>query len=130
MRNPREEGRLKTVIERDDQGTLRTRHDIDALRAHAAANAWIPSGPSDKAASAAIEALGAVLPAWQILRQTSAATDEDRAAVDAWLVRVQQFTESHPGGNSIGTQRGTNEMLIGLITGNDALYQKGLQEGF
>jgi predicted O-methyltransferase YrrM len=43
---------------------------------------------------------------------------------------VQQFTDSHPGGNSIGTQRGTNEMLIGLMTGNDALYQKGLQEGF
>lgn len=113
-----------------DLDMTRSRRDIDALRAHAAANAWIPAGPSDKAASAAIEALGAVLPAWLILRQTTVASDDDRAAIDGWLVRVQQFTDSHPGGNSIGTQRGTNEMLIGLITGNDALYQKGLQEGF
>ena len=41
MWNPREEGRLKTVIERDDQGTLRTRHDIDMcrVRAHATVHA-------------------------------------------------------------------------------------------
>ncbi len=88
------------------------------------------SGPADKAASAAIEAVGAVLPAWLILRQTSVATDKDRVTIDAWLLRVQRFTDSHPGGNSIGTQRGTNEMLLGLITGDDRLYRKGMQESF
>ena len=113
-----------------DLDMARSRRDIDALRAHAAANAWIPAQRSDPAASAAIEAVGAVLPAWQILRQTSVATDDDRAVVEGWLIRVARFTDIHPGGNSIGTQRGTNEMLLGLIVGDDALYQKGLQEGF
>ena len=97
---------------------------------HAAANAWIPSQNSEPAASAAIEAVGAVLPAWQILRQTSVATDDDRAVVEGWLLRVSRFTNSHPGGNSIGTQRGTNAMLLGLIVGDDTLYREGLEEGF
>ena len=41
MRNPREQRRLKTVIERDDQGALRTGHDIGMcrVRAHAAVHA-------------------------------------------------------------------------------------------
>ena len=108
----------------------RARRDIDALRTHAAANAWIPSQNSEPAASAAIEAVGAVLPAWQILRQTSVATDDDRAVVEGWLIRVSRFTNIHPGGNSIGTQRGTNAMLLGLIVGDDALYRMGLEEGF
>lgn len=113
-----------------DLDMARARRDIDALRAHAAANAWIPAQPSEPAASAAIEAVGAVLPAWHILRQTSAATDNDRAMVDAWLLRVSAFTTIHPGGNSIGTQRGTNSMMLGLIVGDDAQYRNGLQEGF
>ena len=108
-----------------DLDMARARRDIDALRAHAAANAWIPAQNSEPAASAAIEAVGAVLPAWQILRQTSVATDDDRAVVEGWLLRVSRFTDIHPGGNSIGTQRGTNEMLLGLIVGDDALYQGG-----
>ena len=113
-----------------DLDMARTRRDIDSLRAHAAANAWIPGQSSNGAASAAIEALGAVLPAWLILRQTSVATDDDRAVVEDWLVRVSRFTEIYPGGASVGTQRGTNEMLLGLIVGDDALYQEGLREGF
>jgi hypothetical protein len=117
----------RTLIDLD---MVRARRDIDALRAHAAANAWIPAQSSEPAASAAIEAVGAVLPAWQILRQTSVATDDDRAVVEAWLIRVSRSTNIHPGGNNIGTQRGTNEMLLGLIVGDDALYQKGLQESF
>jgi Alginate lyase len=113
-----------------DLDMARSRRDIDALRAHAGANAWIPAQRSDPAASAAIEAVGAVLPAWQILRQTTVATDDDRAAVDGWLLRVARFTDIHPGGNSIGTQRGTNAMMLGLIVGDDALYRNGLQESF
>jgi poly(beta-D-mannuronate) lyase len=74
--------------------------------------------------------VGAVLPAWQILRQTTVATDDDRAVVDGWLLRVARFTDIHPGGNSIGTQRGTNEMMLGLMVGDDALYQNGLRESF
>jgi hypothetical protein len=113
-----------------DLDMVRARRDIDALRAHATANAWIPAQSSDPAASAAIEGLGAVIPAWLILRQTTVATDDDRAVVEGWLLRVSRFTDIHPGGNSIGTQRGTNEMLLGLIVGDDALYQGGLREGF
>ena len=70
-----------------DLDMARARRDIDALRAHAAANAWIPSQNSEPAASAAIEAVGAVLPAWQILRQTSVATDDDgRSWKAGWSV--------------------------------------------
>jgi hypothetical protein len=41
MWNPREEGRRETVIERDDQGTLRAGDDIDMrrVRAHATVHA-------------------------------------------------------------------------------------------
>ena len=120
-------GAYRTLLDLD---LTRSRRDIDALRAHAAANAWVPAQPSDPAARAAIEAVGAVLPAWLILRQTTVATDDDRAAIDAWLVRVARFTEIDPDGNSVATQRGTNEMLLGLIVGDDGLYRQGMQEGF
>ena len=38
----------------------------------------------------------------------------------AGCVRVARFTDIHPGGNSVGTQRGTNDMMLGLIVGDDA----------
>ncbi len=113
-----------------DFDMTRARQDIDALRAHASANAWIATQPSNSSAGAAIEGLGALLPGWQILRQTSVATPDDRALIDGWLARVSQFTDLHTGANNIATQRGTNDMLVGLMLGDDARYQKGLQTGF
>lgn len=113
-----------------DQEMIRARRDIEALRKHAEANAWIPAQPSNAAAGAAIEGLGPLLPAWQILRQSSVATADDRAVIDGWLTRVAQFTDTHPGENNAGTFRGANDMLLGLMLGDPARYQKGLNTGF
>jgi hypothetical protein len=113
-----------------DQDMTRARRDIDALRAHASANAWLPAEPNNSAAGAVIEGMGSVLPAWQILRQTAAATPEDRALIDGWLTRAAQYTDSHPGENNAGTFRGANDMLLGAMSGDRARYQKGIDEGF
>lgn len=113
-----------------DQDMGRARRDIDALRAHAEANAWLPREESFSAAGAVIEGMGTLLPAWQILRQTSVATDGDRALIDGWLGRVAVFTDTHPGENNAGAFRGANDMMLGLMLGDDARYQKGIAQGF
>lgn len=106
------------------------RRAVLALRAHADRNAWIPAETNWSSASAAVAGMGPLLPAWHILRQTSGATEEDRRVIEDWLRRVAAFTEIHPGENSIGTQRGANFMLLGLMTGDRALYDKGVETGY
>ncbi|WP_299822956.1 alginate lyase family protein [uncultured Jannaschia sp.] len=113
-----------------DRDAGRARRDVDLLRRHAEADAWIPSASSWSAASSAVQAMLPLLPAWQILRQTSAASDADHAAIDGWLARVDRFTEVHPGDDYVGTARGANRMMLGAMTGNDALYRSGVQGGY
>lgn len=113
-----------------DQDMGRAAEAIAALRAHAERNAWLPKGQEWSAAGAVIEGMGPLLPAWQILRQTSAATDADRQTIDGWLRRLAAYAAIHPGENNIGSFRGANDMLLGLMLGDDALYQQGLRSGF
>ena len=108
----------------------RAANDIAALRRHAEANAWLVSQPSWTNAGGVIDAMGALLPAWHILRQTTVATPADRAAIEAWLVKLARQADEHPGDNNIGTARGAADMMLGLMIGDDARYQKGLQTGF
>lgn len=112
------------------QDAEEARRAVLALRKHADRNAWIPSKTNWSSASAAVAGMGPLLPAWQILRQTSAASDEDRQVIEDWLGRVAAFTEIHPGENSVGTQRGANFMLLGLMIGDRTLYNKGVQSGY
>ena len=74
--------------------------------------------------------MGAVLPAWHILRQSTAATQEDRTVIEAWLVRLARQADVHSGENSVATARGANDMMLGLIVGDDARYRKGVATGF
>ena len=104
--------------------------DVAVLRQHADANAWIVPDPSWSNAAGAINAMAALLPAWQILRQTPAATPEDKAAIEAWLRRLAQEAEERPADNNLGTLRGANDMMLGLMLGDQALYRKGVQTGF
>jgi Alginate lyase len=107
------------------------RRGIDAIRRHAEANAWLVAGePSWTNAGGVVDAMISLLPAWHILRQTTVATPEDRAVIEAWLVRLGRQADVHPGENNTGTARGAADMMLGLIVGDDARYQKGLQTGF
>jgi hypothetical protein len=122
-------GSAYRVLVAGDQA--RAAADIAALRAHAERNAWLPpQGESWSAAAAVVDGMLPLLPAWQILRQTDAATDADRATIDAWLARLAAFTDIHPGENATGAARGANDMLLGLMLGDDARYRKGVRDGF
>jgi Alginate lyase len=104
--------------------------DIALLRRHAEANAWLVPNPSWTNASGVIEGMISLMPAWQMLRQTNVATPEDRAVIEAWFVRLARQADEHPGDNNTGSARGAAEMLLGLIRGDDALYQRGMQTGY
>jgi poly(beta-D-mannuronate) lyase len=106
------------------------RRGVAALRRHADAGAWLVSEPSKTDAGAVIDAMGAVLPAWHILRQTSAVAPVDQKAIQAWLVRLAQQADVHSGENSVSTARGANDMMLGLMVGDDARYRKGIASGF
>ena len=108
----------------------RARQDVAVLRHHADANAWIVPNPSWTNAAGVINTMGALLPAWQILRQTDAPTAQDRAAIEAWLGRLARQADEHPGDSNVGTARGAGDMMLGLMLGDDARYRKGVQQGF
>jgi hypothetical protein len=108
----------------------RARRDIAALRTHAEANAWIAEDPSWTNAAGVINAMGALLPAWHILRQTTVASADDRATVEAWLSRLARQADVHPGDNNLGTARGAADMMLGLMLGDEARYRKGVQTGY
>ena len=82
------------VLYQNDEA--RARGDVAVLRRHADANAWIVANPSWTNAAGVINAMGALLPAWHILRQTDAPTPEDRAAIEAWLRRLARRPTSTP----------------------------------
>lgn len=103
---------------------------VAILRQHADANAWIVEKPSWTNAAGVINAFPALLPAWHILRQTPAATPEDKAAIETWLQRLAVQADEHPGDNNLGTARGVADMMLGLMLGDPARYQKGVQTGF
>ena len=86
--------------------------------------------PSWTNAGGVIDAMGALLPAWHILRQTTVATPADRATIEAWLVRLARQADVHPGDNNVGTARGAADMMLGLMVGDDARYPEGVQTGF
>jgi hypothetical protein len=71
-----------------------------------------------------IDAMGALLPAWHILRQTNVATREDRAVIEAWLVDLAERADHHPGENNVGAARGAADMMLGLMVGDDARFRK------
>ena len=104
--------------------------DIAALGQHAEAGAWLVPKPSWTNAAGVINAMGALLPAWHILRQTTVATPADRATIEAWLVKLALQADIHPGDNNLGTTRGAADMMLGLMVRDDARYQKGVQTGF
>ena len=54
----------------------------------------------------------------------------DAVTIDGWLRRLAAYAAIHPGENNIGSFRGANDMLLGLMLGDDALYQQGLRSGF
>ena len=103
---------------------------VAILRQHADANAWIVPKPSWTNAAGVINAFPALLPAWHILRQTPAARPEDKAAIEAWLVRLAAQADEHPGDNNLGAARGAADMMLGLMLGDPARYQKGIQSGY
>lgn len=113
-----------------DLDMTRAASDIATLRAHADTNAWLGSEAKGSSTGAVIDAMGPLLPAWQILRQSAAATDADRQAIDPWLARLAAFAQKTPKENSSATFRGANAMLLGLMLGDDRLYGQGLATGF
>ncbi len=104
--------------------------DIAALRRHAEAGAWLVPQPSWTNAGGVIDAMNALLPAWHILRQTTLVTPADRATIEDWLVKLARQADAHPGDNNVGSARGAADMMLGLMVGDDARYQKGVQTGF
>lgn len=108
----------------------RARADVAVLRRHADANAWLVAEPSWTNASGVINTMGALLPAWHILRQTDAPTPEDRAAIEGWLRRLAAQADVHPGDNSTGAARGAGDMMLGLMLGDEARYRRGVQTGY
>lgn len=113
-----------------DLDMTRAASDIATLRAHADASAWLGAEAKGSSTGTVIDALGPLVPAWQILRQSAAATDADRAAIDPWLSRLAAFAQSTPKDNSSATFRGASAMLLGLMQGDGALYAQGLATGF
>ncbi len=116
------------ILYQNDEARART--DVAVLRRHADANAWIVANPSWTNAAGVINAMSPLLPAWHILRQTDAPTPADRAAIEAWLRRLAQQADVHPGANNLGTSRGASDMLLGLMLGDQNRYRKGVQTGF
>jgi poly(beta-D-mannuronate) lyase len=116
------------ILLTNDQATAAS--DIAVLRRHAEAGAWLVPNPSWTNAAGAVDAMISLLPAWHILRQTTVATPADRAAIEGWLVKLARQADEHPGENNVGTARGAADMMLGLMVGDDARYQKGLQTGF
>jgi hypothetical protein len=116
------------ILVSNDQATAAS--DIAVLRRHADANAWLVPNPSWTNAAGVIDPMLSLLPAWHILRQTTVATPADRAAIEAWLVKLARQADEHPGDNNTGTARGAADMMLGLMVGDEARYQKGLQTGF
>ena len=108
----------------------RAARDVAALRAHADTDAWLGAEAKGSSAGSVIDGMGPMLPAWQILRQSAAASAADRQAIDGWLARLDNFAEAHGGQNSTGTFRGANSMLLGLMLGDEAMYRKGAGSGF
>lgn len=104
----------------------RARADVAVLRRHADANAWIVANPSWTNAAGVINTMGALLPAWHILRQTDAPTPEDRAAIEGWLRRLAAQGDAHPGDNNTGSARAAADMMLGLMLGDDGRYRKGV----
>ena len=113
-----------------DLDMTRAARDVAALRAHADSNAWLGAEAKGSSTGSVIDALGPLLPAWQVLRQSEAASAADRQAIDAWLARLAAFAQSTPKDNSSGTFRGANAMFLGLIRGDDAMYKTGVTSGF
>ncbi|MFT3972564.1 MAG: alginate lyase family protein [Amaricoccus sp.] len=118
---------FRVLLENDAEAA---RQAVAVLRQHADANAWIVAKPSWTNAAGVINAFPALLPAWQVLRQTPAATPDDKAAIEAWLTRLTAQADEHPGDNNLGTARGAADMLLGLMLGDPARYQRGVQTGF
>ena len=58
-----------------DLDMARAARDVAALRAHADTNAWLGAEAKGSSAGSVIDGMGPTLPAWQILRQSAAATD-------------------------------------------------------
>lgn len=106
------------------------RQAVAILRQHADANAWIVEKPSWTNAAGVINAFPALLPAWHILRQTPVATASDKAAIEAWLQRLALQADEHPGDNNLGAARGAADMMLGLMLGDPARYQRGIQSGY
>ena len=104
--------------------------DIAALRRHAEAGAWLVSNPSWTDSGGAIDAMLSLLPAWHILRQSTVATPSDVATIQAWLAKLAVQADVRPGDNNVGTARGANDMMLGLMLGDRARYERGIQTGF
>lgn len=117
----------RTLIDLD---MTRAAADVAALRAHADAGAWLGAEAKGSSTGSVIDAMGPLVPAWQILRQSAAATDADRQAIDGWLARLAAFAQSSEKLNSSATYRGANAMLLGLMLGDDGLYRTGTSTGF
>ncbi|MFN3614709.1 MAG: alginate lyase family protein [Rubrimonas sp.] len=101
---------------------------VAALRRHAEAGAWVSPTPNWSMASATIEALPPALTAWQILRQTAAASDEDRAAIDAWLASVSAVGDVHPAANHVGSIRAANRLMLGGMLGDQNMIDAGVAD--
>ena len=99
-----------SVLYRNDEALARA--SVAVIRQHADANAWLVVNPSWTNAAGVVNTMGALLPAWQILRQTSAATPEDKAAIEGWLRRLAVQMDEHPGDNNIGTARGAADICL------------------
>ncbi|MBB5220668.1 hypothetical protein HNP73_000589 [Amaricoccus macauensis] len=106
------------------------RQAVSILRQHADANAWIVEKPNWTNAAGVINAFPALLPAWHILRQTPAATAEDKAVIEGWFQRLAVQADEHPGDNNLGTARGAADMMLGLMLNDPARYQRGIQTGY
>jgi Alginate lyase len=113
-----------------DLDMQRAGRDVAVLRAHADSNAWLGAEAKGSSTGAVIDGMGPLLPAWQILRQSAAASADDRRAIDGWLTRLAAFAQSTPKENSSATFRGANAMLLGLMTGNETMYRQGSSGGF
>lgn len=125
---PRDYGRavndaaFRVLLTRDP---VMARAAVATLRQHADAAAWQPSGTVWSVSSAAIEGMGLVLPAWQILRQAETTSDADRAAIDGWLQQVARVADDRTAENNLGSSRAANDMLFGLMSGDGARYARG-----
>ncbi len=104
---------------------------ITNLRRFADADAFQLRGEVNASAYAVAQVTQFLLPAWQVLMEYDGLTDEDRAAIEAWLLRlVDRAMREQPDTNNHQTSQGMTLALAGTIFNRPDWFRRSLDIGY